>query len=175
MRLVPKEISWEWKKRYVSIQTSYGKNFRCLSPSNDFSFCVAMDCLCQIMLNQKLACKFEKRCKFSSCAKAKSRKKKSHETTCLYSTIAVLFQFVQNIPYLYNSKIWCHSKCHDSASVKCTIVIPILEVCKAKLLVSHVREIKVYGRGWWSMVWCSYRISRKWVRCRQVTVRQSIF
>jgi hypothetical protein len=41
---------------------------------------VAMDCLRQIMLNQKLACEFKKWCKFSSCAKAKSYEKKSLET-----------------------------------------------------------------------------------------------
>ena len=42
MQLILKEISWEWRKRYVSIQTSYGKNFQYLFPSSDFSFYVVL-------------------------------------------------------------------------------------------------------------------------------------
>jgi len=72
--------------------------------------------------------------------------------TCLYSTIAALFQLVQNVPYLYYSKIWCHRKCHDSASVKCTMVIPISEVCKAKLLVSLMLE-KLKCMGGDGLLW----------------------
>jgi len=40
----------------------------------------ATDRLCQIMLNQKLTCEFQKCCKFSGRVKAKSHKKKSHKT-----------------------------------------------------------------------------------------------
>ena len=36
----------------------------------------AVDCLCQITLNRKLACTFEKWCKFASRVKAGSRKRK---------------------------------------------------------------------------------------------------
>jgi len=40
----------------------------------------AIKCLCQIMLNQKLVCKFEKWCKFLSRVQVKSHKKKLRKT-----------------------------------------------------------------------------------------------
>jgi len=42
------------------------------------------DCLCQIALNGKLSCTFEKWCKFSSCIWVKSRKNKLHKMRPAY-------------------------------------------------------------------------------------------
>ena len=59
----------------------------------------AMDCVWQIMLNQKLLHKFEKWCKFSSHVKAKLRKRKLHKMrpaciiTCMTSSTHTSLQY----------------------------------------------------------------------------------
>ena len=60
--------------------TSDGVSVMSISASFQHAASTATDHLCQIVLSQKLSCKFEKWCRFSSNVKANSLKKKSHKT-----------------------------------------------------------------------------------------------
>jgi hypothetical protein len=59
----------------------------------------AMDHIRQIMLNWKLSHKFEKWCKFSSCIKVKSGKKKSHKMRPACTVIFGLQSIVQTAEF----------------------------------------------------------------------------
>jgi hypothetical protein len=80
---VEEETKWAacwYHERNQSIHVTDGVTMTSLSGSLLQKISAAMDHLCQIVLNWKWSCKFEKWCKFSSRIKTKSHKKKSCET-----------------------------------------------------------------------------------------------
>jgi hypothetical protein len=70
---------WLCHQHNESIQVTDGVTVRSL-PASLLKMSATMDRLCQIALNWKFLCKFEKWCKFSSRVKAKSCKTKSRKT-----------------------------------------------------------------------------------------------
>jgi hypothetical protein len=56
-----------------------------------------MDCLCQIVINQKLSHKFKKWCKFSSHVKVKSRKTRPAGLLLLLLLLLLLITFMHGI------------------------------------------------------------------------------
>ena len=80
---VEEEITWAvclYHQHSQSVHVTDGVIVTSLSASLLQKMSTAMDCLCQITLNQKSSLKFEKWCKFSSHVKAKMCKKESHKT-----------------------------------------------------------------------------------------------
>jgi hypothetical protein len=69
--------AWLYHQYNQSILVTDGMTVTSLSASLLQKISVATDRLYQIVLNRKLSHKVEKWCKFSSCFKAKSRKRKS--------------------------------------------------------------------------------------------------
>jgi hypothetical protein len=70
--------AWLYHQHHQFIHMTDGVTVTPLSASLLQKMSAAFDCLCQIVLNQKLSCTFETCRKFSSSVKAKSCKKKSH-------------------------------------------------------------------------------------------------